>query len=167
MDTMKFMMQIADLTARQSSSEGTKVGAVLEKEGRVLAIGYNGTLPGKSNKCESFICQCGNEAQIYPETTCCACLNIGKWAPNNQVIHAEQNVIAFAAKFGIPTLGCTMYTTLSPCDTCAKLLIQAGIFKVVFAKYWKDQTGLDILVESGVKVCKYDIDTNRTFPYGG
>lgn len=126
------MMRIAWIFAGQSYCKRRQVGAVLVKDNRILATGYNGTLSGRKNDCEED----GVTLQ--------------------EVLHAEQNVIAFAAKNGIPMDGCTLYVTTNPCQDCAKLLVQAGIKEVVYQEVYRDVKGLELLADNGVKVVKYD-----------
>jgi deoxycytidylate deaminase len=68
------------------------------------------------------------------------------------VLHAEQNVITYAAKRGIATDGCTLYITHSPCKECAKLIVQAGIVRVVYSNLYRDSSGLDFLKSAKVEV---------------
>lgn len=68
------------------------------------------------------------------------------------VLHAEQNVITYAAKRGIATDGCTLYITHSPCKECAKLIVQAGIVRVVYGDLYRDNSGLKFLQDAGVDV---------------
>jgi len=126
------MMQTAALWSTKSYCKRNRVGAVLEKDGRVLVTGYNGTLSGAENDCEEDGITKAN------------------------VVHAEQNIIAFAAKHGVATSGCTMYTTLSPCEECAKLIVQAGITRVIYADEYRNINGLNILAQHGVMVTKYE-----------
>lgn len=67
-------------------------------------------------------------------------------------VHAEANLIAFAAKHGISLEGATVYTTCAPCLDCAKLLINAGIKKVIYMEEYRDTRGKDLLIQAGVKV---------------
>lgn len=126
------MMRIAWIFAGQSYCKRRQVGAVLVKDNRILATGYNGTLSGRKNDREED----GVTLQ--------------------EVLHAEQNVIAFAAKNGIPMDGCTLYVTTNPCQDCAKLLVQAGIKEVVYQEVYRDVKGIELLIDNGVKVIKYD-----------
>lgn len=127
------MMEVAWVFAEQSYCKRRQVGAVLVKDNRILATGYNGTISGRSNDCED-----DNNNTLQ------------------EVLHAEQNVIAFAAKNGIPMDGCTLYVTTNPCQDCAKLLVQAGIKEVVYQEVYRDVKGLELLADNGVKVVKYD-----------
>src|SRR5690606_17847421 len=70
-------------------------------------------------------------------------------------VHAEANLVAFAAKYGIALRGATVYTTCSPCIDCAKLLINAGIARVVYEESYRDLRGLKLLKSSGVVVQWY------------
>ena len=135
----KVMLATAKLFGELSYSEKKKVGAVIAKDGRILATGYNGTVSGFDNTCETY---------DFLED---------KLVTSPYVIHAEQNALMFCAKNGIPTDGTTMYITLSPCATCAKLLVQAGIKRVVFLEYYKDLGGLEFLQLAGIDLLYWDI----------
>lgn len=126
----KLMMGVAWLFAEQSYCKRRQVGAVLVKDNRILATGYNGTISGRSNNCEDG------------DTTL------------QEVLHAEQNVIAFAAKHGIPMDGCTLYVTTNPCQDCAKMLAQSGIKAVVYQEVYRDLKGIDLLVDNGISVTR-------------
>lgn len=125
----KLMIKVATIFAEQSYCKRRKVGAVLAKDNRIMATGYNGTLSGRVNECED-----------------------NKDATLKEVLHAEQNVIAFAAKNGISTNGCTLYITTLPCPECAKLIVQSGIKKVVYKETYRDILGIALLESNGVKV---------------
>lgn len=104
-----FYMEMAKLVSTRSHSSRKKVGAILVKDNNILALGWNGTLPGANNLCE-------DEDNFE----------------HSLVIHAIQNVIARASKSGFSTDGATLYTTYSPCLFCALLTAQAGITRVVY-----------------------------------
>lgn len=139
------MLATAKLFGELSYCEKKKVGAVIAKDGRILATGYNGTISGFDNQCETYS------------------MLEDKLVTSPYVIHAEQNVLMFCAKNGIPTDGTTMYITLSPCINCAKLMIQAGIKRVVFLEYWKDLSGLELLREAAVDLVYWDIKKDEGF----
>jgi len=124
----KYLMDKAILASKQSYCKRNKVGAILAIEGRTLVDGYNGTLSGFANECEDG------------DTT------------KECVVHAEQNIIAFAAKYGISTKGTTLYVTVSPCVNCAKLIIQAGIKEVVYLKEYRDLSGIELLSSAKIIV---------------
>jgi dCMP deaminase len=105
-----------------------QVGAVIVKDDNIIAIGYNGTPSGFENVCEID--------------------NITK----PEVLHAESNAIAKCARSVNSSEGATMYTTWSPCFACAKLIIQAGIKRVVFGEYYNKLDGLDLLAQANIDV---------------
>jgi dCMP deaminase len=94
-------------------------------------MGYNGAPSGMPH-CDPEICN--------PDEPC------------TRTVHAEANAIAFAAKKGIETEGATLYTTASPCNDCAKLLINAGIKRVIFWERYRDASPMNLLMAAGVKV---------------
>lgn len=134
----QFFMQVAKLTANNSFAQRTKVGAVLVKNGRLIASGWNGQPSGFPNCCEE---------KIVDDVTGNVSL---KTLPT--VIHAEANIISFCAKHGIATNGTELYITLSPCVSCALLIIQAGIKTVYFNQEYRDLAGVDMLRSSGIEV---------------
>jgi dCMP deaminase len=134
------MMGVAWLFAKQSYCKRRQVGAVLVKDNRILATGYNGTISGRSNNCEDG------------DTTL------------QEVLHAEQNVIAFAAKHGIPMDGCTLYVTTNPCQDCAKMLVQSGIKEVVYQEVYRDIKGLELLGSNSVRVVRWISNERTTDP---
>ena len=125
------MLQTAETFAKQSQCKRKQVGAVLARDGRILATGYNGTLPGKLNDCE---CEDGSTSEF--------------------VLHAEQNLISYCARKGIPTEGTTLYITHSPCKTCSKLIAAVGIISVIFQDYYKDTDGIEFLQDCNISVTK-------------
>lgn len=135
----KFFMDVAKLTANNSFARRTKVGAVLVKNGRLIASGWNGQPTGFPNCCE--------EECIGPDGVVTL-----KTLPT--VIHAEANIISFCAKHGIATEGTELYITLSPCVNCALLIIQAGIKTVYFNQEYRDLAGVNMLKASGIVVRK-------------
>lgn len=129
------MLATAKLFGELSYCVKAKVGAVIAKDGRILATGYNGTVSGHDNCCEIEI---DGVLKTSPFT-----------------VHAEQNVLSYCAKNGIPTDGATMYITLSPCQLCAKLIVQAGIKRVVFLDLYKDTSGLKFLKDCNIEILKW------------
>ena len=129
------MLATAKLFGELSYCVKAKVGAVIARDSRILAIGYNGTVSGHDNCCEIEI---DGVLKTSPFT-----------------VHAEQNVISYCAKNGIPTDDATMYITLSPCQLCAKLIVQAGIKRVVFLDLYKDTSGLKFLKDCNIEILKW------------
>ena len=123
------LMKTAQLWADMSYCKRSKVGAIIAKNGRVIATGYNGTPPGYDNCCED--CD-GNTI--------------------SEVLHAEENAIIFCAKYGLATEGCDLYSSLSPCPSCAKMIAAAGIKRVFYKVQYRDPYGLELLHKLGVEV---------------
>lgn len=127
------LMATAIVWSSASKAQRKQVGAVIAKDDRIIATGYNGTLPGQPNNCE--------DAQ-------------GETLPT--VMHAEMNALLFAAKHGLALQGCTVYVTLSPCMACAKAMAAAGITRVAYYKQHSDTSGLDLLTSLHLQVDQLD-----------
>lgn len=127
----EMLASMADIVAMRSTCNRLHVGAVIAIEGRVLSVGYNGAPPGLPH--------------CTPET-CNA--NI----PCSRTIHAEANSIAFASRYGVSIGGASLFSTHSPCIDCAKLIISAGISRVVFRTAYRDRTPLDLLKTAGIEL---------------
>jgi len=112
-------------------------GAILVKENKLIAQGYNGSPSGRPH------CIDLEECEVGPDGGCI------------RTVHAEANVICMAAKFGISVEGSTLYSTSSPCYTCAKLLVNSGIKKMVYLEEYRDPSGKELLKSCGVEVVKY------------
>ncbi|MEE1885198.1 deoxycytidylate deaminase [Pedobacter flavus] len=137
-----FMNLAVDLATR-SHCVRAQVGAVLTKDTRIISIGYNGPPAGTHN--------CDEE---WPETGCAK----DSKGSCSLALHAEQNAILYAIKNGSKLDGATLYTTLSPCISCARIILTSGIKKVYFQKSYaaykgipKDE-GVDFLTRFGVEV---------------
>ena len=123
------LIKTAEIFADLSRCERSRVGAVIARDGRIIATGYNGTPPGYDNKCED--CK-GNTIA--------------------EVLHAEENAIVFCARYGLATAGCDLYTSLSPCQSCAKLIAAAGIKRVFYKQRYRDHNGIELLNKLNVEV---------------
>ena len=121
-------MEIAKLYSQRSTCFKKHVGCVIVLDNRIISTGYNGVLPG-----------------IDP-------MDGLDEKSNTHTVHAEANAIAFCAKFGISTNGCTLYTTLSPCEKCAEIIIQAGIRKVIFSELYRETKGIELLKKLKIEV---------------
>lgn len=114
---------------------GRRVGAVVERDNRVLSTGYNGTPIGMPNCSEGGCHRCANRSSdAYPEGRgydLCIC------------VHAEQNALLAAARFGQSTWGATLHTTMRPCFGCLKESLQAGIVAVHYMGEWTAGGGED------------------------
>ena len=118
-------LEMAEVWAQNSSCKRRKVGALLVKDRTIISDGYNGTPSGFENICED---------------------ENGVTKP--YVLHAEANAITKVAKSGNSSEGATLYVTASPCAECAKLIIPAGIRRVVY----RLTDGIDLLARAGIKV---------------
>lgn len=145
-DKADVFMAIAHNLAMLGTCDRSMVGALIVRDGRCVSWGYNGAPPSMPHCDENFH---GHLDPILPMTVIeenlkrDGCLN---------ATHAEANALAFAARQGISTDGCTLFVTVSPCAVCAKLLIAAGIERVVFAVKYRKTDGLDILQLAGVNL---------------
>ena len=126
--------QEARVWAKNSYCTRRKVGALLVKDRMIISDGFNGTPSGFENICED------------PTT--------GKTKP--YVLHAEANAITKVAKSGNNSEGATLYVTDAPCLECSKLIIQAGIKRVVYMIEYSVKDGIELLRRAGIEVCKYD-----------
>lgn len=124
--------EILGIIEKRSTCERKQVAAIIEKDGRIISTGYAGAPSGLPH-CIDVGCDIG------PDGGCI------------RTVHAEANAIAYAAKNGISTDGATMYCTSSPCINCAKLIVNAGIKKVLFKEYYRDTSGVQLLQEAGVE----------------
>jgi len=138
----KPLMETAKVWASMSYCKKRQVGAVIAINNRIISTGYNGTLSSTevNNDCEDTIDD-GNGNLIYKT--------------KDFVVHAEQNALMFAAKNGVAVNNGVLYTTTLPCNTCAKLIVQAGISRVVYLEE-HDENGKYILQAGGVKISKYE-----------
>ncbi|NIN71016.1 MAG: CMP deaminase [Gemmatimonadetes bacterium] len=120
-------MGLAVAVRKRANCLGSRVGAVVVKEWRVLSTGYNGT-PSKMPNCLEGGC----ERCAHPEK-----FESGKGYDLCICVHAEQNCLLAAARFGISVEGATIYTTMRPCFGCTKELLQAGVERVVYIHDWQ------------------------------
>lgn len=120
-------LRMAQIWAENSYCERRKVGAILVKDKMIISDGYNGTPSGFENLCEDE----NNVTKPY-------------------VLHAEANAITKVAKSNNSSEGATLYVTSSPCLECAKLIIQAGIKRVVYTEKYRIDDGLKLLERAGV-----------------
>ena len=122
-------IRMAKIWAENSYCKRRQVGALLVKNNTIISDGYNGTPAGFKNVCED------EDGHTLP-----------------YVLHAEANAITKIARSGNSSEGATLYVTTSPCIECSKLIIQAGIARVVFSEYYRLSDGIDLLREAGIKV---------------
>lgn len=134
-------MAIAQCVAQWSSCKRRHVGAVIVKNNRIISTGYNGAPAG--------IKTCVEKGECIREK-----LNIksGTLQEFCYAVHAEQNAIIQAAKLGGSTNGATLFCTHQPCVLCAKMLVNAGITRVVYKEGYPDDFAQEILQEAGIQI---------------
>ena len=125
-------MRMAEELSKLSYAERKKVGCLIVKETQIISEGYNGTPTGFDNACEYY----SHVDEMYTKP---------------EVLHAESNAITKLARSTNSSSGSTLYVTLAPCFDCSKLIIQAGVTRVIFKdNYRKD--GVDLLNKAGIDV---------------
>lgn len=124
-------IQMARVWAKNSYCKRRQVGALLVKDRMIISDGYNGTPSGFENECEDE----NGESKPY-------------------VLHAEANAITKVAKSNNSSEGATLYITASPCMDCAKLIIQAGITRVVYGDEYRITDGIKLLEKAGIEIVK-------------
>ena len=128
-------MRMERVWAENSYCQRRQVGALLVKDRMIISDGYNGTPSGFENICEDE----NNKTKPY-------------------VLHAEANAITKVAKSSNSSEGATLYVTASPCIECAKLIIQAGIRRVVYGESYHTLDGVELLKRVGIDVEFLDVD---------
>ena len=119
----EYYLKIAIAVREKANCKGRKVGAVIVKDNRVISTGYNGTPEGMSNCLDSGCYRCdSSSSKPGVDYDKCIC------------VHAEQNAVLSAARFGIALEGSTVYTTLEPCINCSKAMLQAKVKRVVYLR---------------------------------
>jgi len=140
----RYFMDITELVAKRSTCTRREVGAVVIKNKRILATGYNGAPSGISH-CIDIGCLREN-------------LNVASGERHElcRGIHAEQNAIVQAAFHGVSINGATLFCTNLPCSICAKMIINAGIVEIYYRSGYADDISEEMLKESGINVIKID-----------
>lgn len=129
----KAYLRMAESWAQLSHCKRKQVGAIIVKDDMIISDGYNGSPSGFDNCCED------NEGNTH-------------W----YVLHAEANAILKVARSTNNARGATLYLTLSPCKDCSKLILQAGIERVVYMMGYKDRSGVDFLISAGIDVLQIE-----------
>ena len=138
----EYFMGITKMVARRTTCLRRAVGAILVKDRRILATGYNGA-PAGLRHCEEVGCL--RENQSVPS---------GTRHELCRGLHAEQNVIIQAAYHGIPIAGATIYCTNKPCVICSKMIINAGIKTIIYEEGYNDALADQMLAEAGLEVVR-------------
>ncbi|MGE5422943.1 MAG: deoxycytidylate deaminase [Ignavibacteriales bacterium] len=136
----EYFSELAQMVGRRSTCVRRQVGAVLVKEDRIIATGYNGAPQGVQH-CLDIGCL--REEMNIPS---------GQRYELCRGVHAEQNAIINAARYGVSTLESVVYSTTQPCMLCARMLINAGVKKVVHQGDFSDDLSLQFFREAGVEV---------------
>jgi dCMP deaminase len=134
-------LEMAAVWGKNSYCKRRQVGAIIVKDRMIISDGYNGTPSGFENVCED------EQGLTKP-----------------YVLHAEANAITKVAKSNNSSEGATLYITTSPCVECAKLIIQAGIIRVVYSNQYRITDGIDLLRRAGIEITYIDINTQHTDP---
>lgn len=135
----EYFMKITKLVSERSTCLRRKVGAIIVKDKRIISTGYNGAPRG------------------LPHCLDIGCLREKLGIPSGERqelcrgVHAEQNAIIQAASSGTSMEGATMYCTTAPCATCAKMIINAGIKRLVLAERYPDELGEELIREAGIE----------------
>lgn len=152
----EYFMEIARVVASRSNCSRRQVAAVIVKDNHLLSSGYNGTPRGVRNCFDGGCPRCAGD------------MPSGKGLDECRCVHAEQNAICQAACHGVAVEGATIYITLSPCLTCAKLIINAGIREVVYGgDYSFLDTVREMLAEAGVRYRRFGAHEDGTTVNGG
>ena len=139
----EYFVTIAEMVAKRSTCLRRHVGAILVKDKRILATGYNGA-PAGLKHCEEVGCIRQN-----------ASIPSGERHELCRGLHAEQNAIIQAAYHGISIAGSTLYCTNKPCVICSKMLINAGIVKVFYEKGYDDPLADQMITEAGIEIVRF------------
>ena len=140
-----YFMQLAFVVAGRSTCLRRQVGAVMVKDKQILSTGYNGSPSGLLH-CDEV-----------------GCLRQSLGVPSGErheicrAVHAEQNALVQAAKHGVAISGADLYTTLQPCVQCTKMMINAGIRRVVYTHSYPDQLAVDMATEAGLELVQLDL----------
>ena len=128
-------LRMARIWSENSYCRRRRVGALIVKDQMIISDGYNGTPSGFDNVCENA------EGNTFP-----------------YVLHAEANAITKVARSNNSSEGATLYVTASPCLECSKLIIQAGIKRVVYSELYRITDGLDLLQSAGVETVFHPLE---------
>lgn len=143
----EYFMRMAVLAASRSTCVRRHVGAVVVKDRMVLSTGYNDTPRGLPNCGDGGCARCASGSPSGQALDTCLCL------------HAEQNSLIQAAYHGVSIAGATIYTTHQPCLTCAKMIVNAGIRRIVFAGEYPDALAREMVAQAGVALERMTLET--------
>lgn len=139
----RYFMEVAKVVAQRAACVRRAEGAVIVSDNRIISTGYNGTPRGVRNCIDGGCARCADRTVAsgdrLDECLCC---------------HAEENAIVQAAYHGVSTKGSTIYATALPCLYCSKMIVNAGIRRVVCGGHYPGKHVLDLLSEANVEVVK-------------
>ena len=138
----EIFMRMALLMSERTTCIVRRTGAVIVRDNKVLAAGYNGAPSGVKHCTEIGSCKRRDEGYMsgeYKDELC-------------RAVHAEENCLLQAAKFGIPVEGSTMYVVYFPCTMCSKSIINSGVKEIVFLEDYPNELAKKLLQEAGVSV---------------
>ena len=136
----QYFLEIAKVVAKRSSCVRRQIGAVIVKDRRILTTGYNGAPSGLPH-CIEIGCM-RDELNIESGTRHEMC----------RALHSEMNAIIQAAQHGVSTKGATLYCTHQPCSVCSRMLINAGIVRIVYTGDYPDEFARTLLRDAGIEV---------------
>ncbi len=140
----EYFMSIARVVSSRSNCVKRKVGAVIARDRRIISTGYNGTPRGTRNCNEGGCPRCSGAAESGTRLDECLCS------------HAEENALTQSAYHGVTVRGGTIYTTLCPCLTCTKMIINAGLEEVVYDYHFRlGEVSIELFREAGVKIRQF------------
>jgi len=142
----RYFMDIAKLVAKRSTCLRRQVGAILVKDKRILATGYNGAPSGLAH---CTVIGCYRQKHNIPS---------GERHELCRGLHAEQNAIIQAAYHGISIKGATLYCTNMPCIICTKMLINSGIKKIYYLEGYADPLAREMMKEAGIEAVQFEED---------
>jgi dCMP deaminase len=143
-DWDSYFMEIASIVSKRSTCRRRNVGALVVKEKRILATGYNGAPSGLRHCIES---DCLRETMAVPP---------GERHELCRGLHAEQNAIIQAAYHGVSISGAYIYSTHLPCSICIKMIINAGIVKVLYLDGYPDRLSMELIEEAALSLTKIE-----------
>lgn len=149
-----YFMQIATLVATRATCPRLSVGAVIVRDRQIISTGYNGAPRGISH--------CPPEGNLHDWPLGCMRAN-----HCIRALHAEQNALLQAAKVGVSCDGSTIYVTAQPCNNCAKMIINAGIIKVIYEGNYPDEFSLELFREAQMDVYRYRESVLEKVDLGG
>ena len=160
----KRYLRMAKIWSENSYEIKRQVGCLIVKNNSIISDGYNGTPSGFENVCETV--ECNTVCVLYDPQDLHRCreCGFGKLVTKPYVLHAEANAISKLARSSNSSDGATLYVTDEPCLECSKMIIQAGIRRVVFWRDYHDHSGKELLIKANIEVLQIvNIDNNGVF----